>query len=99
MAGTIAGRRYGVAKKANIIAVKVLRSNGSGSMADVLAGVEWAIDSHTKNVAMAAQRGRKQINSVANMSLGGGKSQALDDVVNDVSSKFRCYVLFASLFS
>ncbi|RUS17373.1 peptidase S8/S53 domain-containing protein [Endogone sp. FLAS-F59071] len=83
VAGTIAGKKYGVAKKANIIAVKVLRSNGSGTMSDVLAGVEWAIDAHNNDVALAAQQGRKQINSVANMSLGGGKSQALDDVVND----------------
>jgi cerevisin len=31
-AGTISGSRYGVAKKAIPVAVKVLRSNGSGSM-------------------------------------------------------------------
>ena len=30
--GTIAGKKYGVAKKANVYAVKVLRSNGSGTM-------------------------------------------------------------------
>jgi cerevisin len=32
--GTIASRKYGVAKKAHIVAVKVLGSNGSGSMSD-----------------------------------------------------------------
>jgi hypothetical protein len=37
-AGTIASRKYGVAKKANVIAVKVLGSNGSGSMSDVVDG-------------------------------------------------------------
>ena len=41
-AGTIASKDYGVAKKAKVIAVKVLRSNGSGSMSDVVAGVDWA---------------------------------------------------------
>ena len=38
-AGTIASRKYGVAKAANLVAVKVLGSNGSGSMSDVVAGV------------------------------------------------------------
>ena len=38
-AGTIASKKYGVAKAANLVAVKVLGSNGSGSMSDVLAGV------------------------------------------------------------
>lgn len=38
-AGTIASRKYGVAKAAKVVAVKVLGSNGSGSMSDVVAGV------------------------------------------------------------
>jgi cerevisin len=38
-AGTIASKKYGVAKAAEVIAVKVLGSNGSGSMSDVVAGV------------------------------------------------------------
>ena len=38
-AGTIASRKYGVAKKAEVVAVKVLGSNGSGSMSDVVDGV------------------------------------------------------------
>jgi cerevisin len=41
-AGTIASRKYGVAMSANVIAVKVLGSNGSGSMSDVIAGVLYA---------------------------------------------------------
>ena len=38
-AGTIGSRKYGVAKAVNLVAVKVLGSNGSGSMSDVVAGV------------------------------------------------------------
>lgn len=38
-AGTIASKKYGVAKEAKLVAVKVLGSNGSGSMSDVVAGV------------------------------------------------------------
>ncbi|KAL5336265.1 peptidase S8/S53 domain-containing protein [Aspergillus crustosus] len=76
--GTIAGKKYGVSKKANLFAVKVLRSSGSGTMSDVVRGVEWAVESHLK----AAKKGRKFKGSVANMSLGGGKSKTLEDAVN-----------------
>ena len=51
--GTIAGKKYGVAKKANIYAVKVLKSNGSGSMSDVVKGVEYAANAHSKKAAAA----------------------------------------------
>jgi len=81
--GTIAGKKFGVAKKANVYAVKVLRSNGSGSMSDVVKGVEFAVESHVDNVA-AAKDGKKKgfKGSAANMSLGGGKSPTLDMAVN-----------------
>jgi len=82
VAGTIAGKKYGVAKKAKVVAVKVLRSNGSGTMSDVVAGVQWAIEAHQLSVAEAKRTGKKYKGSAANMSLGGGKSRALDDVVN-----------------
>ncbi|KAK4032183.1 peptidase S8/S53 domain-containing protein [Parachaetomium inaequale] len=81
--GTIAGKKYGVAKKAKVYAVKVLRSNGSGTMADVVAGVEWAAKAHIEQVKAAKDGKRKGFKgSVANMSLGGGKTKALDDTVN-----------------
>jgi cerevisin len=77
--GTIAGQKYGVAKKANVYAVKVLRSNGSGTMSDVVKGVEWAVEAHIKK----SKKGDKKFKgSVANMSLGGGSSRTLDLAVN-----------------
>ncbi|KAJ5495343.1 Subtilisin-like serine protease [Penicillium diatomitis] len=81
--GTIAGKKYGVAKKANVYAVKVLRSNGSGTMSDVVKGVEWAAEAHIKK-AKAAKDGKAKgfKGSVANMSLGGGSSRTLDLAVN-----------------
>lgn len=78
-AGTIASKHYGVAKGADVVAVKVLRSNGSGSMSDVIKGVEFAAQSHQKDVK-DKKKGFK--GSTANMSLGGGKSPALDLAVN-----------------
>ncbi|KAF5355170.1 hypothetical protein D9756_005697 [Leucocoprinus leucothites] len=86
-AGTIASRKYGVAKKANVIAVKVLGSNGSGTMSDVVGGVVWAAQQSLAKAKAAAkelaQTGKtKHKGSVANMSLGGGKSPALDQAVD-----------------
>ncbi|KAJ3556664.1 hypothetical protein NM688_g1901 [Phlebia brevispora] len=86
-AGTIASAKYGVAKAAHVIAVKVLGSNGSGTMSDVIAGVEWATtaakakdDAAKQEFASTGKTSHK--GSVANMSLGGGKSRGLDDAVN-----------------
>jgi subtilisin family serine protease len=71
VSSTIAGKLYGVAKKATIIGVKVLNAYGSGTLADVIKGIDWAASNAKKS-------GKK---SVANMSLGGGKSAALDNAV------------------
>ncbi|TCD69427.1 serine protease [Steccherinum ochraceum] len=86
-AGTIASNKYGVAKGAHVVAVKVLGSNGSGTMSDVVAGVEFAAKAAAANMEAAKQEfaatGRTaHKGSVANMSLGGGKSQILDRAVN-----------------
>jgi len=86
-AGTIASRRYGVAKAAKVHAVKVLGSNGSGSMGDVIGGVVWAAGEakakmEAAKAEFAATGKTSHKGSVANMSLGGGKSKALDQAVN-----------------
>jgi subtilisin family serine protease len=69
---TVAGTTYGVAKRATLIAVKVLTAAGSGTTTGVVSGVDWVLTSYRS-------RGRP---SVANMSLGGGASTALDNAVN-----------------
>lgn len=86
-AGTVISRKYGVAKKANAVAVKVLSDSGSGSMSDVTGGVLWAVeDAKKKSAALAANpssaAAKKHKGFVANMSLGGGKSTTLDRAVN-----------------
>jgi len=82
VAGTIAGKRYGVAKKAEVVAVKVLRSNGSGSMSDVVKGVEWTVGSHLQSIQDSLKSGETPRGSVANMSLGGGMSRTLNEAVD-----------------
>ncbi|KAF9586653.1 hypothetical protein BGW38_000027 [Lunasporangiospora selenospora] len=66
VAGTIGGTNYGVAKKVRLVGVKVLNAQGQGAFSGIIAGMDW--------VAQRA-RGTK---AVVNMSLGGGKSQAVD---------------------
>ncbi len=74
IAGIIGGRKYGVAKKIKIVPVKVLGDNGSGSISDVIAGIDWV----TANAVKPA---------VANMSLGGPANVALDTAVrNSIAS-------------
>ncbi|MEV6173618.1 S8 family peptidase [Streptomyces sp. NPDC051954] len=74
VATTIAGTTYGIAKKANIVAVRVLNDAGSGTTAGVIAGIDWVTANHSGP-------------SVANMSLGGGASTSLDTAVaNSISS-------------
>jgi subtilisin family serine protease len=68
VAGTIAGTDHGVAKKAKIVAVRVLDDQGSGTTEQVVAGIDWV----AKNAKGP---------SVANMSLGGPKDEALDAAV------------------
>ncbi|MEU3554234.1 S8 family peptidase [Streptomyces fragilis] len=70
VAGTIAGSTYGVAKKANIVGVRVLDNSGSGTTAGVIDGVDWVASNAVKP-------------AVANMSLGGGASSTLDTAVRN----------------
>lgn len=89
-AGTIGGKSYGVAKNADLVAVKVLRSSGSGTMSDVTAGVLWAVkdaqEISAKLVSADPATRKKHKGFVANMSLGGGKSPTLDAAVNGAVS-------------
>lgn len=85
VSGTMVGKKYGVAKSAKVVAVKVLRSNGSGSMSDVVKGIEWVANDHKRRQkeAKTNKKGEEEaVLSVANMSLGGGRSRVLDATVN-----------------
>jgi len=72
-AGTVGGELYGIAKKCTLIAVKVLDSNGSGTKAITIAGIDWIYNN--KSPVRRA---------VANLSLGGAFLQAQNDAVNNL---------------
>ncbi|HZC27968.1 MAG TPA: S8 family peptidase [Actinopolymorphaceae bacterium] len=70
VSGTVGSQTYGVAKAVRLVAVRVLDCNGSGTTSGVVAGIDWVTSNHA-----AGQP------AVANMSLGGGASTALDNAV------------------
>ena len=87
VAGTVAARDntsyvVGTAPGAPLTGVKVLGCNGSGSYSGVINGVDWV----TANARKPA---------IANMSLGGPRSQALDDAVTKSAASGIFYSIAA----
>lgn len=82
VAGTVGGQTWGVAKGVALVPVRVLGCDGSGAYSGVIAGVDWA----------AAQSHRP---AVANMSLGGPTSDALDQAIAGATAKGLSVVVAA----
>lgn len=82
VAGTAAGTKFGVAQRANIIAVKVLGDDGSGSSADTIAGMNWIINRHDERKANSNSTDSPFKGSIMSMSWGlQGRSRAVDQVI------------------
>ena len=84
VSGTVGGSTYGVAKNVTLVAVRVLDSSGSGTNSGVIAGVDFVNSDH--------QAGQP---AVANMSLGGGISTALDTAVTNSINDGVTYAIAA----
>lgn len=84
VSGTVGGTTYGVAKNVTLVAVRVLDSSGSGTNSGVIAGVDFVTSDH-----VAGQP------AVANMSLGGGASTALDTAVSNSIADGVTYAIAA----
>lgn len=82
VSGTVGGSTYGVAKSVRLYAVRVLNCSGSGTNSGVIAGIDWVTANHIKP-------------AVANMSLGGGASTALDTAVRNSIAAGVTYVVAA----
>ncbi|HEY3285737.1 MAG TPA: S8 family peptidase [Gemmatimonadaceae bacterium] len=82
VSGTVGGATYGVAKSVSLVAVRVLNCSGSGTTSGVIAGIDWV----TANAVKPA---------VANMSLGGGASSALDQAVSNSIASGVAYAVAA----
>jgi subtilisin family serine protease len=75
VSSTIGGTTYGVAKRVSLVGVRVLDCNGSGATSGVIAGIDWVVGAH--------QAGQP---AVANMSLGGAASTALDAAIGRMTA-------------
>lgn len=73
VAGTIGGLTYGVAKQATLVSVRVLDCSGSGSYDAIINGINWVAQNRV-------------LPAVANMSIGGGYSQAVNDAADNLVS-------------
>jgi len=82
VSGTVGGTSFGVAKGVQLVGVRVLDCNGSGTTAQVTAGIDWV----TANAVKPA---------VANMSLGGGIDTTLDNAVTNSISSGVTYAIAA----
>jgi subtilisin family serine protease len=71
VAGTVGSTTYGVAKSVSLVAVRVFPCVGGSAWSTIIAGVDWVRFNHVKP-------------AVANMSLSGGASQAVDDAVRSL---------------
>lgn len=71
VAGTVGGNTWGVAKRVGLVPVRVLDCNGGGTSSGVIAGIDWVRTHRTRP-------------AVANMSLGGGASSAIDTAINSL---------------
>ncbi|XVV12213.1 S8 family peptidase [Actinoplanes sp. CA-131856] len=74
VASTIGGATHGVAEDVKLVGVRVLDCKGNGSYKQIIAGIDW----------VAKQTARP---AVANLSLGGTTSKALDDAVDRAVAK------------
>ncbi|WP_327306665.1 S8 family peptidase [Streptomyces sp. NBC_01298] len=72
VAGTVGGATYGVAKGVSLVAVKVADCRGDATLSAITGGIDWMVKDALKSPATPA---------VANMSLGGGYSFALNRAV------------------
>ena len=81
VAGTAGGAKFGVAQGANIIAVKVLGDDGSGSSSDTIAGMDWVLTNHQKRKSQPGFVG-----SIMSMSWGlQGTARSVDELIATAS--------------
>ena len=86
-AGTVGGKKYGVAKEVTLFAVKVLNSKGEGSLSSVVGGVDFVTNEKKK---------RDDQPMVANMSVSArGRSRALDKAIASSSNAGVIFVVSA----
>ncbi|KAI7906052.1 peptidase S8/S53 domain-containing protein [Cokeromyces recurvatus] len=77
VAGVCCGTKYGVAKGANIVSVKILDNDGNGHLSDILIGLQWIVKQHIS---------QKNAKSIVNLSLGSFYSQVTNEAIQEAIS-------------
>ncbi|KAG0023437.1 hypothetical protein BGZ81_008113 [Podila clonocystis] len=73
VAGVIGSRTFGVAKKVTLIAVKGLNKEGTSTLSQILAALDWVIKQNANS---------SNHKNVVNLSLGAGYSKVLNSAVD-----------------
>lgn len=84
----IGGNTAGVCRDAKIYCVKVLDGNGSGSTSGVIAGMQYVFKRHLEN-----SKANPKVRSIMSMSLGGGKSLAMNRAVEMMVKKSNTFYI------
>jgi subtilisin family serine protease len=82
VAGTIGGATVGVAKSVRLFSVRVLDCSGSGTATTIIAGIDWVTANHSPP-------------ALANMSISGGYSSAVNQAVQNSINSGVTYVVAA----
>ncbi|KAF9356073.1 hypothetical protein BGX26_005757 [Mortierella sp. AD094] len=75
VAGVIGSRTFGIAKKVNLIAVKGLNKEGTSTLSQILAALDWVIKQNAQS---------SNYLNVVNLSLGAGYSKVLNSAVDNL---------------
>lgn len=90
-ASLVAAKTFGTCKDARVFAVKVLNCQGSGSYSGIIAGLDFVYKRHLEQSAK-----NPNVRSIMSMSLGGGKSMAINRAVENMLKSNTMYVVVAS---
>ncbi|HEU4879440.1 MAG TPA: S8 family peptidase, partial [Gemmatimonadaceae bacterium] len=82
VAGTVGGSTVGVAKGVTLYSVRVLDCSGNGTASGIIAGIDWVTANHRSP-------------AVANMSISGGYSDAVNTAVQNSINSGVTYVVAA----
>jgi hypothetical protein len=89
--GLVSAKTFGACKDARVFAVKVLNCQGSGSYSGIIAGLDFVYKRHLEQSAK-----NPNVRSIMSMSLGGGKSMAINRAVENMLKSNTMYVVVAS---
>lgn len=90
-AGLVGSKSFGVCKDANLFAVKVLDCGGSGSYSGIISGLQYVYNRHLSELSK-----NPNLKTIISMSLGGGYSRTINQVVEELIKINSIYVVVAS---